>query len=111
MPLYDFVPINDVPMDGDSLIQAVFGDDFCVVNETGQLVTTSRNQRLLEMARRIVAMCEEQGSESLADALVCLRAQADTVSQADYDYTLNGDVLGRGRDALFDSSERAGGPG
>lgn len=85
MRLYEFVPINDHVIDDESLIHRVFATEFCVTDDTGQLLTTAHNRNLL---RRALVLIDHSGSLDnlfLEDSLHDLAARAETVSQWEYE--------------------------
>jgi len=85
MRLYEFVPINDQVIDDESLIHRVFATEFCVTDDTGQLLTTAHNRNLL---RRALVLFDNSGSLDkpfLEESLRDLAARAETVSQWEYE--------------------------
>jgi hypothetical protein len=85
MRLHEFVPVADPEYRGESLIDAVFGPGFCVVDETGCLLTTGHNRNLLRRACTLAANAAALSTSDLADALAELRQRAENLSQDQYD--------------------------
>ncbi len=85
MRLFEFVPVHDALIDGDSLIDQVFGSEFCVVDEIGYLLTTAHNQNLLWKANHLIEQDKHLAPDTIANGLAALRAMAEVVTQRDYD--------------------------
>ncbi|OYY95597.1 MAG: hypothetical protein B7Y41_03610 [Hydrogenophilales bacterium 28-61-23] len=91
MRLYEFVPVNDHFVNAESLIHRVFATEFCVVDDTGQLLTTAHNRNLLRRARMLVEHADTLDDKSLAEGLHDLAVKAETVRQQDYELALRQD--------------------
>ena len=85
MRLYEYVPVHDLIHKNESLIDAVFGPDFYVVGETGQLLTTAHNQNLLRRAKMLLEHAFALGDEELDEALHDLAERAENLDQGDYE--------------------------
>jgi hypothetical protein len=108
MRLFEFFPIQDLVIDNDSLIERVFGPEFCVVDETGYLLTTKHNQNLLQRAR---TLCEQYAAlecEGIEEKLWRLRASAEVVTQREYDLAVRREALYNDTDHFHDYSLQAG---
>ncbi|MGB0128776.1 MAG: hypothetical protein WBP72_14150 [Rhodocyclaceae bacterium] len=79
-----FVPIGCASDDDRLLIEHVFGPNFFVTDETGQGLTTLRNQRLLRYARDIVSRAEGFQLGAHEDELARLGQLADALTPADF---------------------------
>lgn len=88
MRLYEYVPVQDHLIDDESLIQRVFGPEFCVVDDQGQLLTTAHNRNLLRRARMLLEHADAQDRALLDEGLRDLEARAEIVSQRDYEAAL-----------------------
>ena len=108
MRLFEFFPIHDLLVDGESLIETIFGPEFCAVDEVGYLVTTKHNQMLLHRVKELLEQGEEATGELLAQASMSWRAESEIVRQRDYDLALSREVLYNDADHCFDSSLQAG---
>jgi len=109
MRLFEFIPIYDVVVAGESLIEQAFGPEFCVIDEAGQLLTTSHNQKLLWQAQALIGDANAAMSADARMQLRELRAQAEIVVQADYEAALRRELHPIETDDLQDYSLRAGG--
>lgn len=89
MRLFEFVPIHDSLIDGNSLIDQVFGSEFYAVDEIGHLVTTAHNQNLLGKAQYLVKQGGSLTPDTIANGLAELRDMAEIVTQSDYDLAVN----------------------
>jgi hypothetical protein len=107
--LFEFVPIYDVIVNGDSLIDVVFGPDFCIVDETGHLLTTTHNQNLLLRAKALVEQHHADERATVQGYFEQLRDKAETVMQHDYDRAVHREIRDSDVDRLYDYSLRAGG--
>jgi hypothetical protein len=85
MRLFEFVPINDYTIDGEPLVERVFGYDFCVIDELGHQLTTAHNQNLLQRAKTILERHQSISGVDLESSLQELCDQAEIVRQRDYD--------------------------
>jgi hypothetical protein len=85
MRLHDFVPMGNPDLGGGLAVEELFGPQFYAMDETGQLVTTKRNQLLLMNARAILRGFGSLDPNELQPRLAELAALADFVSQDDYD--------------------------
>jgi len=108
MRLCEFVPIIDRLIDDDSLIEKVFGPAFCVVDETGRLLTTVQNQNLLRRAKMLAEQRDALGWETFVENLWALRSKADTVTQLDYYRAVKREVISCATDSAYDCSLAAG---
>ena len=109
MRLYEFVPIIDRLIDDDSLIDKVFGPAFCVVDETGRLLTTVQNQNLLRRAKMLAEQRDALGWETFVENLWALRSRAETVTQLDYYRAVKREVMSCYTDRAYDYSLEVGG--
>jgi hypothetical protein len=109
MRLFEFVPIYDLIVDGDSLIERVFGPEFCIVDETGHLLTTTHNQNLLLRAKALIDQHDSADSAALQQYFAQLHAKAETVMQHDYDRAVHREICESDFDHAYDFSLRAGG--
>jgi hypothetical protein len=104
MRLFDFFPIDDLVIDGESLIERIFGPDFCAVDEVGYLVTTKHNHFLLQ---RVKGLLDQRGKatwETLADESKSWGAQPEIVNQRDYELAVSREVLYNNANYSEDSS-------
>lgn len=106
--LHDFVPIDDVIDRRYSLIDDVFGRDFYVEDESGRLLTTLRNQRLLRYAIQIMGKADCRTVDLHREELSCLAQLADTVTPADYRRARDRDIVVARQHADSDLAELAG---
>lgn len=105
---HQFVPIND-DCDGEfSLIDEVFGRDFCVEDESGRVLTTPRNQRLLGYAIQIIGKSGGRSDAQHRDELSRLGQLADIVTPADYRRARDGEVAATWPLWEFDHTQSAG---
>jgi hypothetical protein len=109
MRLFEFVPIYDLIVHGESLIDRVFGPDFCVVDETGHLLTTTHNQNLLLRAKALVDQHQADERATLQGYFDQLRDKAETLMQHDYDRAVHREIRDCDVDRIYDFSLRAGG--
>jgi hypothetical protein len=109
MRLFEFVPIYDLIVDGDSLIDRVFGPDFCIVDETGHLLTTTHNQNLLLRAKALIEQHHADEHAIHQEYFVQLRDKAETVMQHDYDMAVHREIRDCESERFYDFSLRAGG--
>ena len=105
---HQFVPIDDGFDSGFSLIEEVFGRDFYVEDESGRVLTTLRNQRLLGYARQIMGKSGGWSDAQHRDELSRLRQLADVVTPADYDRARDRDVAPTWPLWEFDHTQSAG---
>ena len=108
MRLYEFVPILDSVIENDSLIDRVFGQEFCVVDETGHLLTTAHNQDLLRQAKMLVDQSDSLGLDALVESLWALRIGAECMTQRDYEVAVRREILYSDADHTYDYSLEAG---
>jgi hypothetical protein len=108
MRLFEFFPIRDLVVDGESLIERVFGPEFCVVDESGGLLTTKHNQLLLQRVKALLDEVETTNGESVEKELKALSAQGLAVTQHDYDVAVRREILYRDMDHTYDHSLQAG---
>ena len=85
MRLHDFVPISDDVVDGESLIDTVFGPAFYVVDESGTLLTTVYNRDLLYRAVALRAGLALLKEADRGFALAQLARRAEVLTQEQYD--------------------------
>jgi hypothetical protein len=110
MRLFEFVPIYDQTYEDDSLIERVFGPEFCVVDETGHLLTTTHNQNLLLRVKALMAQHQAIERSTLMESLARLRGKAEVVAQRDYDLAVSREIRDcDSGDQGFDLSLQAGG--
>jgi hypothetical protein len=107
--LFEFVPIYDLIVDGDSLIDRVFGPDFCIIDETGHLLTTTHNQNLLLRAKALIEQHRADERDNLQGHFVQLRDKAESVMQHDYDMAVHREIRDCEIEHIHDFSLRAGG--
>lgn len=88
MKLAQLMPIRDRSINGYSLIEDVFGENFAVCDDMDERFTTAKNVRLLAQARVLLESVHLFDAPGLAHALSQLREQADRLLQADYDRTV-----------------------
>jgi len=106
---HQFVPIDDVFDNGCALIEEVFGRNFYVEDESGQALTTLRNQRLLGYAKQIMANAERRADGlSHRDEVSRLGLLADIVTPDDYRRIRDRDVATTWPLWEFDHAESAG---
>lgn len=108
MRLHDFVPIEDDEVDGESLIDAVFGPAFCVVDEFGTLLTTAYNRALLHRAQQLCARAGGTREGAVAFALEQLALGAEALEQEHYDRAVSLEFASVEHDRAFDQSLVAG---
>jgi len=108
MRLFEFVPIVDPIVDGESLIEQIFGPEFCVVDETGRLHTTAHNQNLLRRAVVLLAQAATADRAAVEDAMAALSARAEIITQQDYDLAVHRELLAVRSDFADELSSRAG---
>jgi hypothetical protein len=109
MRLFEFVPIYDLVVNGESLIDRAFGPDFCIVDETGHLLTTTHNQNLLLRAKALIEQHNADEHANLRGYFDQLRDKAETVMQHDYDMAVHREIRDCEIDHTYDFSLRAGG--
>ncbi|MGB0126386.1 MAG: hypothetical protein WBP72_02020 [Rhodocyclaceae bacterium] len=98
MRLHDFVPIRDADLDCGLRIEDWFGPEFCAVDESGQLVTTLRNQNLLLRAQALLRGFEGLDADQTRRRLAELIALAEVVTQRDYDLAVRRAIRERAAD-------------
>ena len=108
MRLFEFFPIRDLLIDGESLIERLFGAEFCVADESGNLLTTKHNQALLHRVKALLDECGTATAESIEQELNVLAAQGQVVVQSDYDLALRHEILYKDTDHTYDNSLQAG---
>jgi hypothetical protein len=106
--LYDLVPIDDIVLDEESLVERVFGPNFYVMDETGRCLTTVRNQRLLAGARELLGRDQGDPTMQHAQTLADLRRCADFVTQQDYQRAFARDFSSAWQPTEFDHTRAAG---
>lgn len=108
MRLYEFVPICDHDIDDDSLIERAFGPEFCVVDETRQLLTSVHNQNLLLRAKALLDKFGAVDRERAEVGLRTLRALAKVVTQRDYEravrWEIRDSIAYHDRNRLFETA-------
>jgi hypothetical protein len=109
MRLFEFVPVYDLIVNGDSLIDRAFGPDFCIVDETGHLLTTTHNQNLLLRAKALIEQHHDDELANLEGHFEELRDKAESVMQHDYDRAVHREIRDCDFDRINDFSLRAGG--
>lgn len=105
---HQFVPIDDDFDREFSLIEEVFGRDFYVEDESGRVLTTPRNQRLLGYARQITGKSGGWSDAQHRDELSRLGQLADIVTPADYRRARDGEVAPIWPLWEFDHTQSAG---
>jgi hypothetical protein len=103
-----FVDIGYASEEDRLLIEQVFGPAFFITDETGQGVTTLRNQRLLGYAKEIVTRAEGPLSAVHQSDLVRLGQLADALTPADSQLVRESELAGAWRFNEFDHAECAG---
>jgi hypothetical protein len=93
MRLFEFVPICDHLMDDESVIERVFGPEFCVVDETGHLLATACNQNLLWRAKTLLDQHNALDWEAIEEGLTALKAKAEIVTQRNYDLAVRREIF------------------
>ena len=104
----NLMPIIDRLIDDDSLVENVFGPAFCVVDETGRLLTTVQNQNLLRRAKMLAEQRDALGWEALVESLWALRGRAEIVTQLDYYRAVRREILFIDADNAYDYSLETG---
>lgn len=89
MRLRDFVPISGSDPGVALHIEELFGPEFFAVDETGQMVTTKRNQLLLMNARAVLRGFGRLPGDEIKSRLSELSALADVVRQRDYEHAVS----------------------
>jgi hypothetical protein len=91
MRLYEYVPIYDPIVDDESVIDRVFGPEFYVVDEAGQLLTSAHNRNLLRRARSFLEHVHLD-RRLIEDGLHELSSKAETLSQQDYEMAVRREI-------------------
>lgn len=73
------------------MIDRVFGPDFFVVDEAGQLLTSAHNHNLLRRARSFLEHVDLDGTV-IEDGLRELASKAETLSQQDYEIAVRREI-------------------
>lgn len=105
---HQLVPIDDDVDREFSLIEEVFGLDFYVEDESGRVLTTLRNKRLLGYARQIMGKSGGWSDAQHRDELSRLGQLADSVTPADYHRARAGEVAQMRPQWEFDHTQSAG---
>jgi hypothetical protein len=108
MRLFEFVPIYDQIVDDDSLIEKLFGPEFCVIDETGQLLSTAHNHNLLLHAVRLLDQRDALERHNVAESLRTLRDSAEIVTQREYDLAVKREMGYSDQDFYGDYALKAG---